>query len=37
LEVNAGQRRVSGIGKFVVADNELVVIEDQARQKLALA
>jgi pilus assembly protein CpaF len=37
LEVNAGQRRVSGIGKFVVADNELVVIEDQPRQKLALA
>jgi len=37
LEVKAGQRRVSGIGKFSISENELVVVEDQPRQKLALA
>ena len=37
LEVNAGRRRVAGIGKFVLEDNQLVVREDHPRQKLALA
>jgi pilus assembly protein CpaF len=37
LEVKAGKRRVTGVGKFAVEDNQLVVIENYARQKLALA
>jgi pilus assembly protein CpaF len=37
LEVKAGRRVVSGIGKFAVEAGELVVKEYQPRQKLALA
>jgi pilus assembly protein CpaF len=37
LEVKAGSRSVSGIGKFVIESGELVVKEYQPRQKLALA
>jgi pilus assembly protein CpaF len=37
LEMQAGKRKVSGIGKFVIEDNQLFVVEDQPRQKLALA
>jgi pilus assembly protein CpaF len=37
LEVKAGKRRVSGIGKFELEDDQLVVREQLVRQKLALA
>jgi len=37
LEAKAGQRRVSGIGKFELKENQLVVREHLPRQKLALA
>ena len=37
LEVKAGSRAVSGIGKFAIDSGELVVKEYQPRQKLALA
>ena len=37
LESKAGQRRVSGIGKFELDDNQLLVREHFPRQKLALA
>jgi pilus assembly protein CpaF len=37
LEAKAGKRRVTGIGKFTVEDNQLVVLENLPRQKLALA
>ena len=37
LEVKAGKRRVSGIGKFEIEDDQLVVREQLVRQKLALA
>jgi pilus assembly protein CpaF len=37
LEAKAGQRRVSGIGKFELDDNQLLVREHFPRQKLALA
>jgi len=37
LEVKSGKRRVSGIGKFQLEDNQLVVREQLLRQKLALA
>jgi pilus assembly protein CpaF len=37
LEVKAGSRAVSGIGKFAIGSGELVVKEYQPRQKLALA
>jgi pilus assembly protein CpaF len=37
LEAKAGNRRITGIGKFAVEDNQLVVIEYLPRQKLALA
>ena len=37
LEAKAGQRRVSGIGKFELEENQLVVREHLPRQKLALA
>ena len=37
LEVKAGRRAVSGIGKFALEAGELVVKEYQPRQKLALA
>jgi pilus assembly protein CpaF len=37
LDVKAGSRRISGIGKFAIESGELVVMEDQPRQKLALA
>ena len=37
LDVKAGSRRISGIGKFAIESGELVVMEHQPRQKLALA
>lgn len=37
LEAKAGNRRVSGIGKFAIEAGELVVKDYQPRQKLALA
>ena len=37
LEVNAGSRVISGIGKFAIEAGELVVKDHQPRQKLALA
>ena len=37
LEAKAGIRKVSGIGKFTIVSDELVVKEIQPRQKLALA
>jgi pilus assembly protein CpaF len=37
LDAKAGQRRVSGIGKFEIEDNQLIVREHLPRQKLALA
>ena len=37
LEAKAGSRRVSGIGKFAIESENLVVKQYQTRQKLALA
>lgn len=37
LDVKSGDRQVSGVGKFAIVENELVVIEDRPFQKLALA
>jgi pilus assembly protein CpaF len=37
LEVKAGSRVISGIGKFAIEAGELVVKDHQPRQKLALA